>query len=179
MKVLRWTLVVVASVTCLVGGLTLPSHAATAKAVAVSLKNCKQTDGPKDGEEGDFATLLCSPAVGGWRVQIDYDDARESITLIRAGKSYPLDLWRVVDGRFSSVGDRFEFRVVNGKAVAGIVRFTHVIDDATNEKVSNLVVVRLSPTPCVVRVVPPSAGADQNAKARTLADRATAYSCVS
>ena len=153
------------------------SSGATTKSVTVSLVGCKELEKPVGEEDGDFATLRCAPTISGWTVQIDYDDSRESITLLRNGREYPLDLWRVVDGRFSHVGKIFEFRFRNGKPVAGIVRFNHVIDD-NNTQVSNLVVVRLAPTPCVARVVPPSEGASQNSKARTIADRVERYACI-
>ena len=165
------------------GAATMPARPAVAaprrpaiSSVFVSLKNCKKTEGPKTGAGGDFSTLRCGRPVSGWQVQVDYDDSRESITLIRSGSEHPLNLWSVVSSGFSNLGPRFEFRLRAGKAVAGIVRFEHVTNLGDNSSVSKLVVVKLEPAPCVAGIVSP--GPTQNAEARSLADRIDVLSCV-
>jgi hypothetical protein len=143
--------------------------------VFVSLKNCPQIDGPEPGEGGDFATQRCGRPVSGWQVLLEYDDSRESITLLRGKKAYPLNFWTTVNGGFSSLGPKFEFRTRGGRPVAGVVRYRHRVED-TEDSTEDLVVVKLAPTPCVASIV--KAGPNQSAEARALADRVGTLSCV-
>jgi hypothetical protein len=154
-----------------------PSHAVTkVTSTYVSLKDgdCKSIG--DNGPDDDFATLLCG-TVAGWSVIIDYGDARDSITLRRAGKDTPLEFYRTVTGLFATVGDRYEFRMRRGVPIGTIVRLVHPLNgEAPEPKVSDLVVTRLTPTPCVIAIVPP--GSKQNAKAQKLADTSTGKSCL-
>jgi hypothetical protein len=141
----------------------------------VSLKDddCKSIG--NNEPDDDFATLLCG-TVAGWSVIIDYGDARDSITLRRAGKDTPLEFYRTVTGQFTTVGERFEFRMRKGVPVGTVVRVVHPVSgEAPEPKVSVLVVSRLTPSPCVIAVVPP--GPTQNARARRLADASSGKPC--
>jgi hypothetical protein len=141
----------------------------------VSLKDddCKSIG--DNGPDDDYARLLCG-AVGGWSVILDYADARDSITFRRAGKDTPLEFYRTVTGQFTTVGERFEFRVKSGVPVGTVVRVVHPVSgEAPEPKVSVLVVSRLTPSPCVIAVVPP--GPTQNARARRLADSSAGKPC--
>ncbi len=130
-----------------------PSSAATKKVAVTSAKvsladkDCRSvgTTAAPD-EPADFGTFRCGKPVDGWSVQVDYADARESLTLLKGSTAYDLNLWQVVSTGFSSLGDALEFRVRSGKAVGAVVRYTANVD-GTERQVSNLVVIRLSPTP--------------------------------
>jgi hypothetical protein len=155
---------------------TTPATAAsTIKSKYVSLKedNCKVIDS-NEGE--DFSTSLCGKPVDGWSVIIDYGDARDSITLRRGRVDTSLKFYATVSGAFSFVGDKFEFRLKNGKAIGTIVRFTYdTTSESPDQKTSTLVVSRLSPKPCVIAVVMP--GPTQNATAQQLADSSAGKPC--
>jgi hypothetical protein len=141
----------------------------------VSLKDgdCKSIG--DNGPDDDFATLRCG-SVAGWTVIVDYGDARDSITLRRAGKDTPLNFYDTVTGLFTTVGERYEFRMRKGVPIGTIVRLVHPVSgEAPEPKVSELVVTRLTPTPCVIAVVPP--GPSQNATARKLADSSAGKPC--
>lgn len=160
---------------------TAPSRATTAmptssRIVELEGPACRTVDGPAPADEfQDWSTTRCGPAVDGWTVQVEYGDVRETVTLVRGGKTFELSLWTVVSTAFSSVGSRMEFRMRAGRAVGTVVRFSHSVDDQ-NRQVSKLVVVRLSPTPCVVQVVMP--GPRQNELARAAADRSSGRGCL-
>ncbi len=157
---------------------TTPAAAASViKSKYVSLKeaNCKVFE-QIEGE--DFSRSLCGKPVDGWSVILDYGDARDSITLRRGKVESPLQFYSTVSGAFSYVGDTFEFRLKNGKAIGTIVRFTYdTSSESPATKTSTLVVSRLSPKPCVVAVVPP--GPSQNATAQRLADNSAGQPCYS
>lgn len=114
---------------------------------------------------------------------LEYGDLRDSITLRKAGKDYPLNFGQTVSGRFASVGPRFEFRIRGGQPIGTIVRFEYdtdeyeTADSSTPKKNSVLVVSRMRPTPCVIGVIDP--GPTQNVTAQTLADASGNQPCRS
>ena len=129
-------------------------------------KNCKRVAAPKEDEQAaDFGYLACKGSVGGWKVQVDYDDARESLTLFKGGVEHRLNLWSVETG-FSSLGPKLEFRLKGSVPVSAIVRYKVTSPDNVTE--SRLLVARLGAKPCVVASIPP--GPTQSADARGQAD---------
>lgn len=106
------------------------NHAALAPAQAVpntsvysSLSKCR-----KVASDVISSTHLCG-GVGGYKLQREEGDGRESITVISpAGQKHQLEFWNVISSAFSHVGERAEWRVArkNGRVVpvALIVRFT-------------------------------------------------------
>jgi hypothetical protein len=152
---------------------TSTAPAVTSKFVTLSESNCKSI---ADNGGEDWARLLCKGTVDGWSVIIDYDDARDSITLRKGKADTPLSFYATVTGYFATVGDKFEFRMRKGKAIGSIVRLVHHLNgESPDQKVSVLVVSRLSPTPCVIAVVQP--GSKQATTARGLADNSTGKPC--
>jgi hypothetical protein len=169
------TLLGVVTTFCVSVPLTSATAATTIKSKYVSLKeaDCKLIGEPT---EEDFSTSLCGKPVDGWSVILDYGDARDSITLRRGKVETPLAFYSTVSGAFSYVGDKFEFRLKNGKAIGTIVRFTYDTNsESPDQKTSTLVVSRLSPKPCVIAVVMP--GPTQNATAQKLADSSAGKPC--
>ncbi len=149
------------------------SAAATSKFVSLAQSNCMSI---VDSGGEDFGSELCKGSVDGWSVIIDYDDARDSITLRKAKRDTQLRFSETVTTSFASVGDKFEFRVRKGKAIGSIVPVVYQDNSETPAKnVSVLVVSRLSPTPCVIAVVQP--GSKQATTARTLADSSAGKPC--
>lgn len=125
------------------------------------------------------AEIECA-GFAGFRVRLEDDDARQSLTLIKRGQVTPLNLWHVVTRHLSVLGQRIEWRVVKTKkgfvATALIVRIKIVLDERSNR--SDLIVVDLQrKKPCVVGVI--SKGKHQNQLARNKADQATRLPCFS
>jgi hypothetical protein len=156
-----------------------PTIAAPAGPVSqyTSLKKCKVID---DGGGEDWSTSRCQ-GLGGYTLQLNYFDARESLDVIRGGKVIgEMKLWLRGGGGFNALGDTVEWRgtMQSGAFVprALIVR-NYVVRDASQPErsVGVLEVVDLT-RGCMAGSVEP--GADQNAAARALAD-APPEKCVS
>jgi hypothetical protein len=110
--------------------------------------------------------------VAGYQLETSKSDLRQDVVVIAPdGERSELNLSAVVaKGAFNSLGTAAEWR---GNAPAPpkalIVRLGVASDsEAKRPDVSNLVVARLTPAPCVVAIVPPGPG--QNEKARAIAD---------
>jgi hypothetical protein len=129
-------------------------------------------------EEGMYSRQRC-PGVAGYHLLVLDHDARMSIDVEDpAGKGHPLDLWTLVDSRFSSLGPRAEWRLASdGKTpVALIVRF-NATDPETNKVTSYLAVAKIGTDGiCLVEAVPP--GAEANQTARDVADGAGGRPCL-
>ena len=146
-----------------------------------SLSGCKMVKtGEKAGE--DWSVSACR-GVGGYSLQLEYGDARESITVYTPDRTkHPLDLWSVISSGFSSVGQKAEWRVTtkNGKQVplALIVRFNASENAADSSKVTSyLVVAKITPQKiCAVAKIAP--GATQNEEARRAADDSADKPCL-
>jgi hypothetical protein len=124
-------------------------------------------------EEAGFFEHEC-PGEGGFRLRHSESDLRENITVLApGGGEHSLALPALANGAFSSTGETAEWR---GDARAddfvpsALILRQSVVEypDPAVPEVSYLVVVRLTPSPCVVARVPP--GPDQNRLARGLAD---------
>ena len=114
--------------------------------------------------------------VGGYKVRLLEGDIRQTLNIITpAKKKFELEFWGFYGG-FSSIGEKIEWRTKGGVPVALIARF--IVADSENEKknTSYLMVSKIGKTKsCVTDVVLP--GANQNEKARELADVASAKPC--
>ncbi len=129
-------------------------------------------------EDEDFSIELC-PGIAGYKLEVDYGDARETVTVIAAdGKKYPLDFMNLVTPYFSNVGKKAEWRVINkdNKMIptAIIIRLNSTEDG--REK-SRLTVTKVSLGQiCLTDVIEPVA--NQNQKARDSADLAGGKACL-
>jgi hypothetical protein len=157
--------------------LTLTVSASPVTSVYSSLSGCKIV---KTGR--DWSTQACR-GVGGYNLQLEYGDARESITVFTPNRQkHPLNLWSVVSSGFSSVGQKAEWRVttMNGKQVpiALIVRFNASENPEDSTKVTSyLVVAKITPQKiCVTDKITPSATA--NEEARRAADASADKPCM-
>ena len=151
--------------------------AAPISSVYSSLSGCKLV---KTGH--DWSVQACR-GVGGYNIQLEYDDARESITVYSPDRQkHPLEFWRVVSGGFSSVGQKAEWRVnrKNGKIVpaALIVRFNASENPEDSTKITSyLVVTKITPQKiCVTDKLAPSPTA--NEQARRAADASADKPCL-
>jgi hypothetical protein len=157
--------------------LALTVSADTITSVYSSLSKCKLvTTGH------DYSTSACV-GVSGYNLRLDYDDARESITVISPdGKKHPLNFGEVLSSGFSSVGEKAEWRVTrkNGKMVpiGLIVRFNASENPEDSSKVTSyLAVTKITPQKiCVTDKIPP--GATANEDARRAADASANKPCL-
>ena len=147
--------------------------------VYTSLSGCKTV---KSGQGEDWSVQACR-GIGGYSLQLEYGDARESITVFTPDrKKHPLDLWSVISSGFSSVGQKAEWRVTtkNGKQVphALIVRFNASENPEDSSKVTSyLVVAKITPQKiCATEKIAP--GATQNEEARRAADASADKPCL-
>jgi hypothetical protein len=161
----------------IVFALALTASADSVSSVYSSLSGCKVV---KTGH--DFSTSACK-GVGGYNLRLEYDDARESITVISPnGQKHPLDLWSVMSNGFSSVGQKAEWRVTRkaGKVVpiALIVRFNASENPEDSTKVTSyLAVAKITPQKiCVTDKIEPSATANEDA--RRAADNSANKPCL-
>jgi hypothetical protein len=173
MSIRRISIVTLACVFAL--ALTVSADSVTS--VYSSLYKCKLISKGRD-----YSTQACV-GVSGYNLRLEYDDARESITVISPnGKKHPLNLWQVISSGFSGVGQKAEWRVTrkNGKLVpiALIVRFTASEDPADSSKTTPyLAVAKITPNEiCVTDKIAPSKTA--NEEARTAADSAATRQCL-
>lgn len=157
--------------------LTLTVTASSITSIYSSLSGCKLV---KTGR--DWSVQACR-GVGGYNLQLEYDDARESITVFSPDREkHPLELWRVISGGFSSLGQKAEWRVTkrDGKRVpiALIVRFNASENPEDSTKVTSyLVVAKITPQKiCVTDKIAPSSTA--NDEARRAADASADKPCL-
>ena len=131
------------------------------------------------------STHLCG-GIGGYKLQREYGDDRESITVISPnGKKHQLEFWNIISSAFSHVGEKAEWRVIRKKGkvtpVALIVRFTASENSGDTSKptslISYLAVAKITPQKiCVTDKITPSATA--NEEARVAADASADKPCV-
>ncbi|HYJ45683.1 MAG TPA: hypothetical protein VEV81_03645 [Pyrinomonadaceae bacterium] len=157
--------------------LALTASADSVTSVYSSLSGCKLVR-----QERDSSISACK-GFGGYNLRLEYDDARESITVISPnGRKHPLELWNVISNGFSSVGKRAEWRVTrrNGRLVpvALIVRFDASTNPEDSTKVTSyLAVAKITPGQiCVTDKIGP--GPTANADARRAADTAADKPCL-
>lgn len=122
--------------------------------------------------------------MAGFRVRLIDADDRQSLTLMKGSKEYPLDFWSTVSSNFSELGKLIEWRVNIDKksrdlqAIALIVRFKNSEGDGSKMN-SDLVVVDLQrKNICAVGVVKATKDGKQNENARKMADNATGLKCL-
>lgn len=134
-----------------------------------SLKGCKVVD---DGGGEDWSVSRCE-GPGGYGLQVNYFDARDSLSLLRDGRvAAELKLWLRGGGGFNSIGDTVEWRgaMQAGRFVprALIVR-NHVFRDPGQPDRSTgvLEVIDLD-RGCLIGSLEPQFG--QNEAARAIAD---------
>lgn len=134
-----------------------------------SLKDCKVVD---DGGGEDWSVSRCD-GLGGHVLQVNYFDARDSLSLLRDGKvAAELELWMRGGGGFNSIGDTVEWRgAMQGDRFvprALIVR-NHVFRDPEHPDRSSgvLEVIDLAQG-CLIGSLEPQPG--QNEAARAIAD---------
>lgn len=157
--------------------LTTTAAASQNKSVYTNLteKTCRTIEA--DAEGAGWYRGLCAGA-GGYRLELLEGDLRQSINVVAPDrKKHELELWTNVSSAFSSLGEKAEWRVRNGRPYALIVRF-NASTSAENPQqiVSYLVVVKISArTVCLTDIVKPAK--DQNAAARRLADESTDKPC--
>jgi hypothetical protein len=134
-----------------------------------------------DRESG--ASVQSCPGVAGYKLEVEDDDARMSISVVApGGKKSELSYWQVITHNFSSLGNKAEWRVTNNKGkttpVALIVRVNANEDPSNPQKTTSyLAVAKITATKtCVTDKIGPSATA--NEKARRAADAAATRPCL-
>ena len=133
-------------------------------------------------QHGISSTQRC-PAFGSWGVIVQEGDLRQSITLERDGKAWPLDFWRTVSPAWSYLGKVIEWRHERGNPgnpVAMIVRLDVSENPVEPDRTTSyLVVSRIGESAvCVVGRIAPQKDGSQNLKAREMADFAAALPCL-
>lgn len=123
------------------------------------------------------------PSFGGYQLHASEFDLRQSITLLKDGREFPLQYWDTVSPAFSTLGKKAEWRFIvsNQKPhpIALITRLNVVTGEAADNTTSWLVVSKLTDKlVCVVGKIPPQRDGSQNSKARDMADKAEAMPCV-
>jgi hypothetical protein len=156
------------------------SQAAPITSVYSSLSKCRRV-----ASDVVSSTDLCG-GIGGYKLQREYGDGRESITVISPnGKKHQLEFWNVISNAFSHVGEKAEWRVIRKKGkvvpVALIVRFTASEYSGDTSKptslISYLAVTKITPQKiCVTDKIAPSGTA--NEEARAAADASADKPCV-
>lgn len=142
---------------------------------SLKTKDCISLD---DGHE--YSIQQC-PAFAAYELRVIFADLRQSLTLAKDGKEYPLDFYTTISGGFSALGDvlewRFEKTTKAPKLRALITRFNVEDQPDSNKQTSYLVVTKITADEiCVVDKVPPVK--QQNEKARRIADKAHTLSCL-
>ena len=139
-------------------------------------KRCRKIKSP-NVDEDDYE-IRCRGAAG-YTLVVTEGDLRQNITVVTPkGVEHSLDLWDVVSGGFSYVGPRAEWRLVNKRPIAFIIRYNASEDpEKPDKKTSYLVVTKITATEiCVTDKITPSASA--NEVARRAANTATTRPCL-
>ncbi|MDT4969027.1 MAG: hypothetical protein QOJ64_3764 [Acidobacteriota bacterium] len=140
---------------------------------SLAADKCK-TIAVDNGMPGNASTSC--DGVGGYKLEVYLDDERNSIGVVLPSKKViGLDLWNCF-GNFSELGETAEWRMKGKKPVALIVRLKVSDQGDGKPQTSYLIVSKISGlNACVTDIVKP--GKNQNAKARSLADRASTRPC--
>lgn len=140
---------------------------------SLAADKCK-TIAVNNGMPGNYSTRC--DGVGGYKLEVYLDDERNSLGVVLPSKKVVgLDFWNYF-GNFSALGEKAEWRMKGQKPVALIVRLN--VSDRGDEKppTSYLIVSKISGMDaCVTDIVKPGKG--QNAKAQSLADKASTKPC--
>ena len=128
----------------------------------------------------NFGGSFSCEAYGNIKVEVVEEDLRQSITLIRNKKRYPLELWSSVSSSFSFLGNKIEWRFSKkskSKPTAMITRYNVSVGEYLEQTNSYLAVVKITNNEmCVVGKVKPQR--EQNILAREMADKAESLTCV-
>ncbi len=143
-------------------------------------KKCKTLE--VDEEGGGSYRGECE-GVGDYKLEVLEGDLRQSINVVhtKSGEKWELSFWSNVSPAFSYLGEKAEWRIrkVSGKVrpVALIVRFNASEDPEDSEKVTSYLVVTKFDAEfvCITDILKPMA--NQNEKARELADVAPSKPC--
>ena len=140
---------------------------------SLAADKCK-TIAVDNGMPGNASTRC--DGVGGYKLEVYLDDERNSIgVILPSQKTVGLDLWNYF-GAFSELGDKAEWRMKGKRPIALIVRLKVSDQGDGKPQTSYLIVSKISGlNACVTDIVKP--GKSQNAKARSLADRASTRPC--
>ena len=107
--------------------------------------------------------------VGGYTLEWGSGDLREDLTIIQGKARTNLDIPTIIaGGAFDSLGKTLEWRGPAGGAPDVLVMRVHVADAEGRNDSGRLAVARLTPTPCLVAIVP--LGPEQSDRARAIAD---------
>jgi hypothetical protein len=114
--------------------------------------------------------------VAGYKVRVMEGDLRQALDVITPGKKrFELIKWGLFGG-FSLIGDKIEWRMKRGMAVALIARYSVADGENPSKSKSYLIVSKIgAKSSCVTDIVDPMA--KQNEKARELADTAAGRPC--
>ena len=122
-------------------------------------------------EEGGWSRRLCG-GLAGYKLELTDSDLRQDIIVIPAnGRRSELGLTEIVaNGAFNALGKTAEWRGPDLSSPDVLIVRLGVAADPEGRRpdISNLIVARLKPSACIVAVVPPGSG--QNEQARAVAD---------
>lgn len=122
-------------------------------------------------EEAGYARHRCT-GIAGYALETSESDLRHDILVIGPDrKRTELGLSaKVAKGAFNTLGERAEWRGANATSPSSLIVRLGVAAgaDPSQPDISNLVVVRLGLSPCIVAVIPP--GPNQNEAAQDVAD---------
>jgi hypothetical protein len=132
-------------------------------------KSCRTIE--QNLEEGPYSRDVCA-GVAGYKLEVSESDLRQDIDVIApGGVKSELGLSAIVaKGAFNSLGKLAEWRGADPARPQALIVRLNVAGGPNGDEpdVSRLVVVRLKTPACIVAVVPPAAG--QNEQARQVAD---------
>lgn len=133
-------------------------------------------------EENSYILQEC-PGFAAYQLHVSESDLRQSITLIKGDKEYPLQFWDTVSPQFSTLGTKAEWRfIANNRTltpIALIARLNAVTGEHADQTTSWLVVTKITPENiCVVGKIPPQRDGSQNQKARDMADKSPEMPCL-
>lgn len=164
----------------LAGVITSSGQSNQSQYTSLGAKACRQI---KSAEAGDDGYEGRCRGIAGYVLLLSEGDLRQNITVITPnGAKHSLDLWGVISGGFSSVGQKAEWRIArrNGKLspVALIIRYNASEDpEAPNKQNSYLAVSKITSTEiCVTDKILP--GPTANEDARRAADTAETRPCL-
>jgi hypothetical protein len=133
-------------------------------------------------EEQEFILQEC-PGFAGYQLHLSEADLRQSITLLKDGKAYPLQFGDTVSPLFSTLGTKAEWRFITNNRklspLALITRLNVVTGEQADQTTSWLVVSKITVDKiCVVGKIRPQRDGTQNQKARDMADKSTQMACI-
>jgi hypothetical protein len=125
--------------------------------------------------EGDYAGQEC-PGVLGYKLYKHTQEARESLSIVQGDQKQYVD-FSPITSQFNHLGDKAEWRIVEGKPVALIVRM--YITPENQKPQQQLIVTRVTPGPaCIVKVIDASKNPKANELARQAADTSQSLKCL-